>query len=327
MGIGHWDIEAGNHVSGFNIRCKLNTPKVRPDMKFRSLVAVYCVFSCVHSSGIVEGQEQASKSKSVRLGGVAYAPSVVTVFKNLTTYLNGKGFSSDFVLYGDHKALVTALGNGDVDIAWMDPMSHGRYHVGYGSNSQALAMRDVDRDLRVTLLTRDGTGIASPKDLAERKLIVGRSGSQDGSLLPLYYFKQAGIDVSKIKLVDLKGEKDSHGKRADGTPYILKALADGRGDAAIVLEKGWKKYATFQKANPDIAAVWTSPEFCHCTFTAPGSFDKQLGKRFTQLMTNMDSSDPVVAELLKLENAQRFLPSDNADFKALYRALGDAQKK
>ena len=327
MRIGHWDIEAGHGAGGFNTRCEPTNQKVRPDMNFRSLVALCCVFSCVLSSGIFEGQEQASKPESVRLGGVAYAPSVVTVFRNLTTYLNGKGFSSDFVLYGDHKALVAALGNGDVDIAWMDPMSHGRYHVGYGANSQALAMRDVDRDLRVTLITRDGTGIASPEDLVGRKLIVGRSGSQDGSLLPLYYFKQSGIDVSRIKLTDLKGEKDSDGKRADGTPYILKALADGRGDAAIILENDWKKAATFQKANPDIVAVWTSPEFCHCTFTAPGSFDKQLGKRFTQLMTSMDASDPVVAELLKLENAQRFLPSNSADFNALYRALGEAQKK
>lgn len=129
----------------------------------------------------LKGKSKHQSKKSVRLGRIAYAPSsVVTVFKNLTTYLNGKGFSSDFVLYEDHKALVAALGNGDTDIAWMDPMSHGRYHVGYESNGQSLAMRDVDRDLRVNLIARDGTGIAAPRDLAGRKLILGGFDKQPG---------------------------------------------------------------------------------------------------------------------------------------------------
>ena len=28
---------------------------------------------------------------------------------------------------------------GDIDIAWMSPVTHGKFHVQYGRNSQALA--------------------------------------------------------------------------------------------------------------------------------------------------------------------------------------------
>jgi ABC-type phosphate/phosphonate transport system substrate-binding protein len=295
-------------------------------MKLRLLV-VLCGFAVSSlSSGVAFSQEKTQQPERVRLGGVAYAPKMVTVFRNLTTYLNGKGFSSDFVLYGNHEELTTALGKGDIDIAWMDPMTHGRYHVQYGSNSQALAMRDVDRDLRVTLIVRKESGIASPKDLAGKQLIVGRSGSQDGSLLPLHYFRQSGVNVGKVKIVSLKGETDAKGNRADRAEHILKALEDGRGDAAIVLESAWNKATKFQKSNPNIATVWTSPEFCHCTFTAPGSFNKQLGSQFTRLMTKMDPSDPIVAELLRLEDAQRFVPSDPKGFGALYQALSEKKK-
>lgn len=294
-------------------------------MTFRLLLAVCFVSLTVSSGNLTMGQDQPEKPDRVRLGGVAYAPSVVSIFKNLTKYLNAQGFSSDFVLYGDHEALVAALGNDEVDIAWMSPVTHGKYHIRYGWNSQTLAMRDVDRDLRVTLIVRPESGITKPGDLAGKRLIVGRSGSQDGSLLPLYYFREAGVDVSKIALVDMKGEKDKQGKRADSTHHIMQALSEGRGDAAVVLEQDWKRATAFRKANPQIQSAWTSPEFCHCTFTAPSGFDKKLGGRFTKLMTSMDRSDPIVAELLRLENAGRFLPSDSTGFEALYQALGEKE--
>jgi ABC-type phosphate/phosphonate transport system substrate-binding protein len=279
-------------------------------MTFRFFVAACAVSLCVACNGSASGQDQTEKPDRVRLGGVAYAPSVVTIFSNLTKYLNNKGFASDFVLYSDHEELVAALGKGDIDIAWMSPVTHGKYHIRHGWNSQTLAMRDVDRDLRVMVITRQDSGIKSPGDLVGKRLIVGRSGSQDGSLFPLYYFREAGVDVGKITMVDLKCEKNEKGKRADSAEHIMKALSEGRGDAAVVLEQDWKKAADFHKANPTIKSVWMSPEFCHCTFTAPSSFDKQLGSQFTKLMTSMDRRDPIVAELLRLENAGEFLPSD-----------------
>ncbi len=297
------------------------------DMTFRLLVVTCLLLLNMSAGNSALSQDQGKTTKRVRLGGHAYAPTDVTVFKNLTKYLNSKGFKSDFVLYGDHEALIEGLGKGDVDIAWMSPVQHGKYHVRNGWDSQTLAMRDVDRDLRVTLIVRPESGIKSAGDLAGKRLIVGRSGSQDGSLLPLYYFREAGVNVDEIQLVDLKGEKDANGKRADSTEHIMQALSEGRGDAAVVLEQNWKKAAEFRKANPSIKSVWLSPEFCHCTFTAPGSFDKQLGSQFTKLMTSMDRNDPIVAELLRLENAGKFLQSDSKGFKALYQALGRQENR
>jgi phosphonate transport system substrate-binding protein len=190
-----------------------------PDMKLRLLVAVCGFAVSILSSGLTFSQEKARQPERVRLGGVAYAPKMVTVFRNLTTYLNGK-----------------------------------------------------------------------------------------------------------VDIVSLKGETDAKGNRADKAEHILKTLEDGRGDAAIVLEGVWNKATKFRKSNPNIATVWTSPEFSHCTFTAPGSFDKQLGSQFTRLMTKMGPSDPIVAELLRLEDAQRFVPSDSKGFGALYQALGEKKK-
>lgn len=296
-------------------------------MTFRLLLVTCLLMLSMSAENFAVSQDQRETTKRVRLGGHAYSPTVVTVFKNLTKYLNSKGFKSDFVLYGDHEALIEGLGKGDVDIAWMSPVLHGKYHVRNGWDSQTLAMRDVDRDLRVTLIVRPESGIKGPRDLAGKRLIVGRSGSQDGSLLPLYYFREAGVNVDEIQLVDLKGEKDAKGKRADSAEHIMQALSEGRGDAAVVLEQNWKKAAEFREANPSIKSVWLSPEFCHCTFTAPGSFDKKLGSQFTKLMTSMDRSDPIVAELLRLENAGKFLPSDSNGFKALYQALGKRENR
>ena len=77
----------------------------------------------------------------------------------------------------------------------------------------------------------------------------------------------------------------------------------------------------FREANPDVKAVWSSPEFCHCTFTAPKTFDKLLSAQFTRLITDMDSNDPLVAELNRLENTTKWVESETDGYEALYDAL------
>ena len=95
--------------------------------------------------------------------------SAVTIFNGLTGYLNKRGFPSDYVLYSNYDALVAALEKGEVEIAWNTPLAHGQYHVRNQCASQTLGMRDVDCNVRSTLIVRGDSGIKSLADLAGKR--------------------------------------------------------------------------------------------------------------------------------------------------------------
>ena len=57
----------------------------------------------------------------IRLGAVAYSPDAVTVFEGLRRYLGRHGLPVDYVLYSNYDALVEALHQGQVDVAWNTP--------------------------------------------------------------------------------------------------------------------------------------------------------------------------------------------------------------
>jgi len=45
----------------------------------------------------------------VKIGIVAYAPKVVTIWEGIKEYLRGQGFNADWILYSNYPALVEAL--------------------------------------------------------------------------------------------------------------------------------------------------------------------------------------------------------------------------
>ena len=68
-------------------------------------------------------------------------------------------------------------------------------------------------------------------------------------------------------------------------------------------------------------AVWTSPSFSHCVFTAAKDFDKTLAARFTRLMLAMDGKDECTAEILRLEAASKWVAGSPDGFETLIEAL------
>src|SRR3984957_3152758 len=103
------------------------------------------------------GDAKEASPRVLRIGAVAYAPSAVTVFENLRRYFARTDLPVDYVLYSNYDALVDALRNGHVNIAWNTPLAHARYHLLCDGQSQTLVMRDVDRDFRCKLLVRNAS--------------------------------------------------------------------------------------------------------------------------------------------------------------------------
>jgi len=260
---------------------------------------------------------------ALRIGAVAYGPDVVTVFEGVRRHCGRNGLPVDYVLYSNYDALVAALYDRQVDVAWNTPLAHARYHRRAGA-SRTLVMRDVDRDFRSVLVVRKDAGVASPAGLAGKTLVLGSRDAAEATVLPLHYLKGEGLDPAGLKVLSLDEEVDLVGNPCSGEVYVLKALQEGRGQAGVIGARLWERLG---RERPDrlsgLAVLWTSPPFSHCVFTAAEGLDEALARKFTAAMTAMDPADPLTADLMRLEGTRKWVAGSPDGFRDLLKALAE----
>lgn len=271
------------------------------------------------ATGLSEAQGPA-----LRIGAVAYAPSVVTVFENLRRYFDRNGLNCDYTLYSNYDSLVDALKDGHVDVAWNTPLAHARYQQACGRTGKTLVMRDVDCGFRCKLIVRKDAGISGLADLQGKTLVVGSHGAAEATVLPIYYLKREGVDFESLTLVSLDRDVDLRGNPCSSELHVLKALQEGRGQAGVIGERLWQRLATDDpKALDTLQDIWTSPPFSHCVFTAREELDSALAQRFTKLMLSMTTDDPLTGELMRLEGTKKWVAGTPDGFETLLKALSE----
>lgn len=288
------------------------------------LLALICFISSAAVDGNAQPATPGNKTAPpvLKIGAVASAPSTVTVFDNMRRYFAKTDLPIDYVLYSNYDALVEALWNGHIDIAWNTPLAHAKYHVLSNDQSQTLVMRDVDCNFRCKLLVRKDSGIKAPSDLHGKTFALGSRDAAEASILPLYFLKKEGVKFEQIKLLRLDEELDLRGNPCSSPQHVLKALSAGRADAGVVGEQTWN--ALVKRKAPEsqtLVAIWTSPAFSHCVFTASKNFDKAIATRFTKLMLSMEGADECAKEIFRLEGAKKWVAGSPEGFETLVDAL------
>lgn len=292
-------------------------------------VAAFVLFTLTASARAEEAKSAApvKSNRLLKIGAVAYGPSAVTVFQRMKLYFEKAKMPMDFVLYSNYDALVQALRDGHVDIAWNTPLAHAQYHLLAGGQSQTLVMRDADCNYRCKLLVRKDADINTLDDLKGKTLVLGSRWAAEATVLPIYYLKKEGVSLDQVKVLSLDKEMDLRGNPCCSPSHVLKALSQGRAQAGVIGEQMWKKLVADKAPEADsLKEIWTSPPFSHCVFTANKDFDKKLGERFAKLMLAMDGKDPVTAEILELEAAKKWVPGTQEGFEDLLKALREEQK-
>jgi ABC-type phosphate/phosphonate transport system substrate-binding protein len=296
-------------------------------MRTRALaIALVAVFPLlISAAGTAHADDHPAQGRAaLRIGAVAYAPSAVTIFEGIRRYCGRNGLPVEYVLYSNYDALVEALHEGQVDVAWNTPLAHARYHRLAGNASRTLVMRDVDCGFRAKLIVRKDAGISSLSGLAGKTLVLGSRDAAEATVLPLHYLKGEGLDLGKAKVLSLDNEVDLRGNPCSSEVYVLKALEEGRGQAGIISARLWER---LKREQPDqvngLVDLWTSPPFSHCVFTAGAGLDEALGRRFTALMTAMDPADPLTADVMRLEGTRKWMAGSPDGFRDLLKALDE----
>jgi phosphonate transport system substrate-binding protein len=298
----------------------------RPSLASLGALVLLLAASPMAAAGDGRGDVGTKQTRStvVRIGAVAYAPSAVTIFEGVRRYLDRQGMPVDYVLYSNYDALVEALRKGDVDIAWNTPLAHAQYHRQAGNASQALVMRDVDCNFRSVLVVRDDAKIRTLDDLAGKTLILGSHEAAEATVLPIHFLERQRVNLDRVKARSLDGHVDLRGNPCSSEVHVLAAVREGRGQAGIIGERLWKHLSQHE---PDrvsgLKAIWVSPPFSHCVFTASKDFDNALAGRFTRLMLAMDPNDPLAGEAMRLEGTRKWVAGSQEGFRELLKALDE----
>jgi ABC-type phosphate/phosphonate transport system substrate-binding protein len=172
------------------------------------------------------------------------------------------------------------------------------------------------------LVVRADAKIGTLADLEGKTLILGSSQAAEATVLPVHFLRREGVNLDRVKVESLDGRVDLRGNPCSSEVHVLAALREVRGQAGVIGERFWKHLSRHE---PDrvsgLKAIWVSPPFSHCVFTASKDFDKELAGRFTRLMLAMDPSDPLAGEAMRLEGTRKWVAGSQEGFQELFKVV------
>ena len=171
---------------------------------------------------------------AVRVGAVAAGPSGATIWEGMRAYFAEAGVPIIPVLFSSYEEQTEALFNRTIDIAWNGPVAYVRC-AARSADCRVLAMRDVDVDFTTVMIARRDSGIGGLADLRGRRLALGDGGARRGAILPLYYLRQAGLEIDRDVVLR------AYPAGPAGDLEVLRALTDGAADAGMMGRPTWDR--------------------------------------------------------------------------------------
>jgi ABC-type phosphate/phosphonate transport system substrate-binding protein len=257
------------------------------------------------------------------VGAVAYDPKAVTIWEAVRDLFRERPRTLDYVLYSNYESLVDALFRGHIQIAWNTPVAYVKAKRRAEGRVRVLAMRDTDRGFTTALVARRGSGIQGPRDLAGKTLALGSRDSGQAAILPVEFVRREGL-VEKKDYRALRFDIDvgKHGDTGTSELEVVKAVVERRADAGALGDATWAKLLAEGGVDPgSIEAVWTSPGYDHCNFTALATVDDALARSFTEGLLAMDYADPLVRRMMDLEGLKRWVEGRTTHYGVLEEAM------
>jgi phosphate/phosphite/phosphonate ABC transporter binding protein len=259
----------------------------------------------------------------LKIGAVAYAPYVVTIFEGIKKHFNHLGLPLDWVLYSNYDALVDAFVGREVDLAWNGPLAYVKIRRRLPDGSRVVAMRDMDVNFTTQFITQPDSPIHTVQDLKGKRFAFASRGSVQAGLLAYYFLKQAGLHPdTDLALATFTEDRPAGGPAGEAGVITLVRSRDYDAGAVsahtlrTLQEKG-------QMQAGGVRVFWSSPGYSHCCFTAHGGIDDVMAERITAAFTAMRLDEPAHHQVLELEGCKGFVPGTAEGYDLLEAAAAE----
>jgi ABC-type phosphate/phosphonate transport system substrate-binding protein len=268
------------------------------------------------------GPARAASARPLLLGAVAYDPKVVTIWEGIRAHFREEGAPMDFALFSNYERQVEELLAGHIDVAWNTPLAHVRVRKRTEERSISLGMRDSDRDFRAKIVARRDANIRTLADLSGKVLAVGSRDSTQARILPLHFLAKAGVDLARVRLLEIDSDLGKHGDTGASELEVLDALRSGRAQAGALGDLVWVAESSAGHVDPNqIEAIHTTPPFDHCMFDGRPGLPDAEAEAFRRALFAMRWENPNHRRLLELEGLRRWMPPREEGYSSLREAL------
>ena len=234
----------------------------------------------------------------------------------LMRYLEAQlGMKVEFTPVTDYAAAVEALVNKKVDLAWFGGFTFVQANTRSGGKMLPLVQREEDTKFRSVFITSDPS-VKSLADLKGKDVSFGSQSSTSGHLMPRSYVLQAGLNPDKdFRRVAYSGAHDA----------TIAAVAAGKVQAGALNISVWEKFVADKKVDTErVKVFYTTPPYFDYNWTVHADMPAAQRDKISKAFLSLSRDDASGKEILELQRATRFLPSQPENYKGIEAAAQSA---
>ena len=234
----------------------------------------------------------------------------------LVRYLEAQlGVKVEFTPVTDYAAAVEALVNKKVDLAWFGGFTFVQAAARSGGKVLPLVQREEDSRFRSVFITSD-PAIKTLADLKGKDVSFGAQSSTSGHLMPRSFVLQAGLDPDKdFRRVAYSGAHDA----------TIAAVAAGKVQAGALNISVWEKFVSENKVDTSrVRVFFTTPPFFDYNWSVHADMPAAQRDRLSRAFLSLNKEDAAGREILDLQRASRFIPTQADNYKGIEAAARSA---
>lgn len=221
----------------------------------------------------------------------------------------------EFTPVTDYAGAVEALVNKQVDLAWFGGFTFVQANVRSGGKVIPIAQREEDTRFRSVFITTD-PAIRSLADLKGKDVSFGSQSSTSGHLMPRSFLLQAGIDPDRdFRRVAFSGAHDA----------TIAAVASGKVQAGALNIAVWEKFVADGKVDTGkVRVFYTTPPYFDYNWTVHADMPAATRDKLKAALLSLSAGTPEGKEILDLQRATRFVPTQADNYKGIEAAARSA---
>jgi phosphonate transport system substrate-binding protein len=245
------------------------------------------------------------------------ATEQVRKFGPIATYLEKKlGMKVEFTPVSDYPAAVEALVNKKVDLVWFGGFTYVQAALRSGGKVVPLAQREEDTRFQSVFIAKTDSGIKSLADMKGKQVSFGSQSSTSGHLMPRSFLLQANIDPDKdFKRIAYSGAHDA----------TIASVVSGKVDAAALDITVWRKFVNEKKVDTQAVDVFfTTAPYFNYNWAMHTDSPAELRAKVQKALIDLDPATAEGKEILQLNRATRYIPTEAANYKGIEAAARSA---
>jgi len=238
-------------------------------------------------------------------------------FKPLGDYLAKEtGTRVEFLPVTDYAAVVESLATDKIDMAWLGGFTFVQAKIRTNGTAKPIIQRKEDEVFTSRFIVPVNSPIKTLADLKGKTFVFGAPSSTSGHLMPRYYLIQAGIEPDKdFKNIAFSGAHDA----------TVAFVASGKAQAGVLNTSVWDKLVETGNENAKkVRVLDTTPPYFDYNWTVRGNLDPALIQKITAAFLKLDATDAGQKELMDLQRASKFIPTQSSNYDGIEQAARSA---